>query len=128
MGFMGLMGLMGHVSSKSSKSHSCRPPGDSGLRPLRLSDELKFAALPVEINEHGLAVADLAFQDSASERRFDLVLDRSFERARAIVRIEAGANQMRARGVCQLETDVTFCQALSEPVELYFDDLFEVLF
>src|SRR5882672_587017 len=103
---------------------SSRSTGD----PLRLSGEIQLAARLEDIDENGLAVTDFAFQDAASERRFDLALDRAFERARAVIRVVARADQMRARGVGQLQFDVAFGQALSQPVELYLDDLFEALF
>src|SRR5262249_56340777 len=102
--------------------------GDSGLRPLRLRDELQFASRRVEIDEHGLAVANLALQNAASERRFDLALDRAFERARAVDRVIAGAHQARARRFGQLQADVAFGQAAAQPVELYLHDLFQALF
>src|SRR6266542_4054366 len=119
---MGLMGLTSYKSYKSYKSYSRCSTGAPRLQPLRLSGEIQLAALLVEIDENGLAVADFAFQDAASERRFDLALDRAVER------VIAHAHQMRARRVGQFQADVTFGQALPQPVELYLHDLFQVLF
>src|SRR5215510_12089433 len=125
MGLMGLMGLMGygshksHKSDKPHKSNSWPPDCDSALRPFRLSGEFQFAARLVEINDHGLAVADLAFQDAAAKRRFDLALDRALQGARAVDRVITGAHQMRARRFGQFQVDVAFGQAAAQPVELY---------
>src|SRR5215510_8811600 len=124
----GLIGCMSHKSYKSYKSYSRCSTGAPRLRPLRLNGEIQFPALRVEIDENGLAVADFAFQDAASERRFDLALDRAFERARAEERVVAHAHQMRARRIGKLQTDVTFGQAPPQPVELDFHDLFQALF
>src|SRR5215510_6471276 len=124
----GLIGCMSHKSYKSYKSYSRCSTGAPRLRPLRLNGEIQFPALRVEIDENGLAVADFAFQDAASERRFDLALDRAFERSRPVIRIIARADQMSARGVGQLQFDVAVGQALSQPVELYLDDLFQMFF
>src|SRR5262245_45570673 len=106
------------------------------LRPLRpplrdsafLSGEIQSAAGLVVIDEDRLALVDFAFQKAASERGFDLTLDRAFQRSGAVIRIEAGLRQMRARRVGQLQIDVAFGQAPPEPVELYLDDLFQMLF
>src|SRR6266511_1692996 len=125
---MGLMGLTSYKSYKSYKSYSRCSTGAPRLQPLRLSGEIQLAALLVEIDENGLAVADFAFQDAASERRFDLALDRAFERARAVERVIAHGRQMRARRVGQFQADVTFGQALPQPVELYLHDLFQAPF
>src|SRR5262245_44639078 len=114
--------------NRSYRSYSWPSCGSPGLRPFRLSGEFQLAARGVEIDENGLAVADFAFQDAASERRLDLALDRAFERARAVERVIAPAHQMRARRVGQFQADVTFGQALPQPVELYLHDLFQVLF
>src|SRR5262245_58287512 len=116
---------MGNETLSPFSTATC---GGSCLRPLRSSGEIQLAASRVEIDENGLAVADFAFQDAASERRFDLALDRAFERARAVERVIAHGRQMRARRVGQLQADVTFGQAPPQPVELYIHDLFQVLF
>src|SRR5262245_18445563 len=109
---------------KTYKTYSRRSLGDFGLRPLRFGGELQFATRRVRINERRLAVAYFAFQDAASDRRFELWLYRAFERTRAVERVISHAHQMRARRVGLLLADVAFGQAPPQPVDLDFNDLF----
>ena len=97
----------------------------SGQHRHRLKDQFGFVR--VVVDDNFFAVVHLAADNQPAESCFHLLLDRSFERPRAIDRIVASLHQMRPRLIRQRELNVAIRQTLAQARELDFHDLLQVL-
>src|SRR3954471_9390098 len=85
-----------------------RPPGTSGGDRRLAPPEGELAVLVVQ--DHRVAVVELAPQQAHRQRLDDLLLDRALQRSRAVDRVEPLAGQELARRRGQLEVHLTLGQ------------------
>src|SRR5271169_2485457 len=96
-----------------------------GRRGELLAMELKAARTGVD--NHFGAVADLAGQQLAAQRGFQLTLDHPPQRTRAVNRIVAAFGEVVARLVGQIELDLALAQPLPQLAELDIHNLAQLL-
>src|SRR5438105_8343123 len=92
-----------------------------------LRREGQLAALRIVSDNHGLAVADLAFEKLPAEGGLDFLLDHPFQGAGAINRVVTRMHQVRARLVGKLQLNMPFRQPPAQAAKLDVDDLLEML-
>src|SRR6266404_8609617 len=105
--------------SSTCASHSLRTASPFGR-------VRKVLTLP--IHNHLVAVADLTTQDSATKRCFQILLDRTLQRTRAIHRVIPHLSEVPGRFRSQLNIDVSLRETYTHSVQLKVEDLLEVLF
>src|SRR5690349_5606082 len=100
-------------------------PGNPSLRGLRTDrrrllrrGKPQIAGLAVRIHHDCLSVANDPLEQEPAERRLDLLLDGAFQRARPVVRVVAGADQVLERAVGQFQRDVALGQPRPQTAEL----------
>jgi hypothetical protein len=99
-------------------SHNC----SSRRRHLR-----KHEALPLVVDAHAVAVADLAREDLASEAVLDALLDDALQGSRAELRVVAFARERDGCRRRDTERDAARREALAQVAELDLDDAAELL-
>src|SRR5690348_15041679 len=93
---------------------------------LRRAHVLERERLAVVIDQNVLAVANVAAKQPFREFVFQLALNRSLERTRAVNRLVPDPHNMSASCVRKLEGDLTIGQPLPQIAELYIHDLLQV--
>ena len=90
-------------------------------------DTRKHEALPLVVDAHAVAVADLAGEDLSREAVLDALLDDALQRSRAELRVVAFARERDGCRRRDTERDAARREALAQVAELDLDDAAELL-